>query len=321
MMEMKKILAFGIILLFIGVAIAPSINISVVKASNDNDLVEVTTQACGIKGYGNTTVKLTREQYQNLGQYLVEFRARLNQTSTREDAVPIFKEAVVELDKYGLLPKGMSVEQGQKLVIGRYQKSVLYRVLEKTLVKNQMIDLNTSNFLCLIYCNTDGIISVGPFLHSINRIYCWMTEYSLIFMILYTLLYGHEFLFNIAYSIWASIYVPLEILFYSGFAITSLIPVKVFNTLTLGGYVFNPNTGFYEHKPTNGWVDTFGLNGIKIFQNQPLWGHLFLFPIYYNYYYFPGILGFTGIQITSEERMIHLGSALWVDIGSDPPDW
>ena len=46
----------------------------------------------------------------------MEFRARLNQTSSREEAVPIFKDAVVELDKYGLLPSGMSVERVQKLI-------------------------------------------------------------------------------------------------------------------------------------------------------------------------------------------------------------
>jgi hypothetical protein len=43
---MKKILAIGVILLFIGVAVAPSINQSVATASQDDDLVEVTTQAC-----------------------------------------------------------------------------------------------------------------------------------------------------------------------------------------------------------------------------------------------------------------------------------
>ena len=68
-------------------------------------------------------MKLTRQQYQNLEQYLVEFRARLNQTTTREEAVPFFKEAVVELNKYGLLPRGMSVEQAQRLVTGWNQKS------------------------------------------------------------------------------------------------------------------------------------------------------------------------------------------------------
>jgi len=46
--SIRKWLTVGIILLFIGVALAPSINNSIVKASNDNDLVEVTSQACGI---------------------------------------------------------------------------------------------------------------------------------------------------------------------------------------------------------------------------------------------------------------------------------
>jgi hypothetical protein len=47
-----KCLAIGIILLFIGVAIAPSINFNVVKASNENDLEDVTTQAGGIEPGG-----------------------------------------------------------------------------------------------------------------------------------------------------------------------------------------------------------------------------------------------------------------------------
>src|SRR5512136_535216 len=137
---MKKLLALCIIFLFIGVSIAPSINITVVKASDDNDLIEVTTQACGIQGYDDTTVKLTREQYQNLEQYLVEFRARLNQTSTREEAVPIFKDAVVELETYGLLPKGMSVEMLQE---------VIFRQPSQESLKS----LNThenENLLCLV---------------------------------------------------------------------------------------------------------------------------------------------------------------------------
>ncbi len=102
----RKWLVLGIILLFVGVTIAPTINFNTVKASNDNDLVEVTAQACGIKGYKDSTVKLTREQYNELEQYLVEFKAKLNQTSTREEATPLFRDAMVELNKYGLLPKG-----------------------------------------------------------------------------------------------------------------------------------------------------------------------------------------------------------------------
>jgi len=144
----KKGLVVSVILLFIGVAVAPSINFNVVKASVDNDLVEVTTKACGIKGYGNTTVKLTRQQYQNLEQYLVDFRARLNQTTTREEMVPIFKEAVVELNKYGLLPKGMNIQQTQKLVTGGYQNDRIGKILKRFHYTNDY--LIKSNFLCLI---------------------------------------------------------------------------------------------------------------------------------------------------------------------------
>jgi hypothetical protein len=143
----RKCLAVGIILLFVGVAIAPSINVNIVKASNDNDLVEITTQACGIKGFGNTTVKLTRQQYQNLEQYLVGFRARLNQTTTREEAIPIFKETVVELNKYELLPKGMSVQKAEKLVTGEYLNKKIMNALELFAKKNMF--LNEANYLCL----------------------------------------------------------------------------------------------------------------------------------------------------------------------------
>jgi hypothetical protein len=50
---MKKLVVIGIISLFIDVAVAPSINFNVVKASNDNDLVEVTFQACDILKKGD----------------------------------------------------------------------------------------------------------------------------------------------------------------------------------------------------------------------------------------------------------------------------
>jgi len=152
----KKGFVVSVIFLFIGVAVAPSITFNVVKASNDNDLVEVTTQACGIKGFGNTTVKLTKQQYQNLEQYLVDFRAKLNQTTTREEAVPIFKDAVVELNKYGLLPKGMSVEQAQRLVVGVEQDKKIMTLFGK--IKPNYLNNLRFNLFCLITGETDNTL-------------------------------------------------------------------------------------------------------------------------------------------------------------------
>jgi hypothetical protein len=150
---LKKGLAVGIIFLFIGIAVAPSISSTVVKASNDNNLIEVTSQACGIKGFGDTIVRLTKEQYRDLEQYLVDFRARLNQTTTREEAVPLFKDAVVELNKYGLLPHGMSVAQAQKLVIGIEPSEKTQEFIKKFLKRNQSGAPN--NTLCLLAGNVD----------------------------------------------------------------------------------------------------------------------------------------------------------------------
>jgi hypothetical protein len=154
-MEMKKTITICVIFLFIGVAVAPSINSSVVKASNDSDLVEVTSQACGIQGFGNTTVKLTKQQYQDLEQYIVDFRTRLNQTSTREEAVPLFKDAVVELNKFGLLPKGMSIGQAQKLISGPQLSLNQLEHLKGLSNNNRMERLsNASNLFCFLTATT-----------------------------------------------------------------------------------------------------------------------------------------------------------------------
>ena len=55
MKKTQKGLAIAVIFLFIGVALAPSINFTVVKASNDNDLVEVTINQDFNRLNGNET--------------------------------------------------------------------------------------------------------------------------------------------------------------------------------------------------------------------------------------------------------------------------
>lgn len=186
----RKRVVVGIILLFIGVLVAPSINQSVAKASQDDDLVEVTTQACGIKGFGESTVKLPKEQYQNLEQYLVEFRARLNQTSTRVEAVPLFKEAVVELNKYGLLPKGMSVTQAQKLVVG-LSYNLISKNLMKKVPKNNAVN-GVLNFFCLVIGNTNQTYPLNIF-GFLPLIFFGISIHFLPFQLLSPVVFGKTF--------------------------------------------------------------------------------------------------------------------------------
>jgi hypothetical protein len=181
----KKGVVISVILLFVGVAVAPSINQSVVKASQDDDLVEVTTQACGIQGYGDTTVKLTRQQYSDLEQYLTEFKARLNQTSSREEAVSLFKEAVVKLNKYGLLPRGMNVERAQKLVTGLFSHQRFFYTIMKLLTGKQRNFAKNENWCCTFLSHTNfmlldcmvwrlfGFGIIGNYLYNLQKFFIW----------------------------------------------------------------------------------------------------------------------------------------------------
>jgi hypothetical protein len=321
-MEMKKLIATGIIVLFIGVAFAPSINTIVVKASNDNDLIEVTSQACGIHGFGNTTVKLTKQQNQNLEQYLVDFRARLNQTSNREEAVPLFKDAVVELNKYGLLPKGMSVERAQKLVVGDYQSSMLARRISKMFVSSDRNYSDYENYNCLIAGLTDMTMSEGPFhlgarFALLNGVYLFYSieQYfnqhnhshlaHLFDHLLNVTNYFFGFSSDLDLGICFSTYFPLQLFSIIGFG------------ATLDLYV--PHYTYPLTAPAHGWVHTNGLNGVKNWYGS-FFGDLGYnqdwFSWFFFMYFYPGIFGFSGIKIAFPPfgNSFYLGAALAVKI-------
>jgi hypothetical protein len=140
----RKWLAVGIILLFVGVTIAPTINFQVVKASTDDDLVEVTTQVCGIQGYENTIVKLSKEHYAELDYLFDTLKRDLENASSRQEAKCIIQDAVKELDRQGVLPVGMNVEQAQRYLIREAQFP-----LEKILNQRHDIFPKCVNVFCL----------------------------------------------------------------------------------------------------------------------------------------------------------------------------
>jgi len=300
---MKKGLVVSVILLFIGVAIAPSINQSVVKASTDDDLIEVTSQACGVQGYGNTTVKLTREQYQDLESYLVDFRERLNQTSTREEAVPIFKDAVVELDKYGLLPKGLSVEQAQRLVTGGYFYQRFIQIFGRLFNKNQYN--SNSNLFCLVAGETDATVFSRHFyilltLGSILSMWHFWSDYTLLGMLLFII---------------AGSFAILSI------SIQNFIdenPLALFDVVCIG--VFSPfeNITYYA----SGWLKSFGLLGVKSW-DEYFRGNFHALPLIYSavYMMYQAIWGFTGLKILLDENSLkqsYFGFAMALSIDDTP---
>jgi hypothetical protein len=281
---MKKILVSGVIFLLFVVAVAPSINQSVVRASNDNDLVEVTTQACGINGFGNTTVKLTREQYQNLREYLVEFKARLNQTTTRAEAALLFKEAVVELDKYGLLPKGMNVDLAWKLVCGFDYELVHAGFLAKLIHKNQASLNENMNAMCLVAGSTSwaGTEFSGPLNIMLEKIFLSVTDSDLQFP---TLL-----IFALCFS-----YICSTIF-------SNYFPLSVGQVISLDN--------------SSGMIKTFGINGVKTWVADGFSSDFSGSFQSLRFYAHPGIIGFSGIKILYQNETHVWGMPLFLYFGS-----
>jgi hypothetical protein len=146
---LRKGLAVGIIFLFLGIAVAPSANLQKAKASNENDFIRVTAEGCGTHGYGPQAVTLTKQQYNDMEHLIGNIRERLRDGMKNWEIVTLFKDMVVILNQYALLPKGMTPEQAQRLIVGPYENSKGC-ALGKNKFSGTRLLANQSNSLCLI---------------------------------------------------------------------------------------------------------------------------------------------------------------------------
>jgi hypothetical protein len=154
---MKKILSLGAIMLLLGLAIAPSIHIDIAKASaTEEALIDFTIDVCGINGIKPQTFKLTEQQFNDVLKLFDNIKTQLEKIRTTDEAIPIYKEAVIELDKFGLFPDGMIVQEIQNLVTGKnqniFQKKIYTKLFNKDhILLNELIDERIANLFCLVF--------------------------------------------------------------------------------------------------------------------------------------------------------------------------
>jgi len=153
---MKKKILIGSIIA-VAIIILSSFSSVVGKVSSDNELVEFDVEFCGLGQ--KHTVKLTQQEAVEVELLFADIEKRLSEVETREEAEEIFKDAVVELDKYGLLGR-MKIKQIQRLITRNYTPlKDLYR---------KLLDDN-SNYLCLIAGKTNDTGFFSPIMQI--RIY------------------------------------------------------------------------------------------------------------------------------------------------------
>ncbi len=276
---MKKIIVLGIMLLFLGLAVAPSMNANITK---DNELVEFTIEICGLEG-GKHTVQLSRGEAKEVDQLFNDIEKRVGKVETREKTIEIFNDALVELDKYGLLG-GLSVKQAQKLVTGGFKNNIMMKIYENINNKWNLPFGDDENYLCLILGLCGGFL----FFSSI-----WFNAIATTLLNFYNSFEDPSYFLSMAIGI----IVMLMGLF------------DLVNPFCIGRFIH-----FDEY--ANGIIVTLGLNGLKT------WKGNFSDLMSGTYYESYGISGFTGLKIfngldkyANESRTLLIGSALHVKIG------
>ena len=155
-----KTIVCAVIFILVSVSVVPSIYADTTPNIDVDEYVEFTTEICGLSGYEPNTIKLTQEEADEVRRLLDTIDANLDNADTTDEAIQIFNNAIVELDKYGLLGD-LSVDEAQRLITGKIKNPIF-----NDLLKNRLKRLPENyfyNLFCLVSYDGMGAGTIGPF--------------------------------------------------------------------------------------------------------------------------------------------------------------
>jgi hypothetical protein len=234
------------LLLFLGVAVAQGNNGVIRQEIPDDKLVMFSTEVCGFPGLKPQTLRLTKQQASEIELIFDNIKDRLETISSRTEACVVFDEAVIELNTSGLLPKGISIEQAQKLVVNGYsQEQEIFSIFEKGSNKNSLQDLYNT-FFCLVA----GVVHDGYAVGIVYMVGMILLLLS-VFPSPFAFLFGNSLVLLLGMSL---VGISSLISIFSPVALMQQIQIHSGNitTVGLGGL----------HQFTEGLLN--GFNGIKI---------------------------------------------------------
>jgi len=274
----------------------------------NDDLIEITTEFFGINKIESSAIKLTYEEYANFEKYINEFKNKLENIRDRAEIIGLFKEAIVEFDKYGLLAD-LNIEKAQDLVIKNYQNQKMIKFSNNNLLFQDFSE-DINNSLCFIAGQTTNTFFQTPFFSSAL---VGILPLQLIVTIFFILLFANIFL------------------------ILSIIIVSIMTTL--GSLIGRFLDFIFLNQPimfgsniwlanSDGWIFTMGLQGIK--SNQGIFngkitgkglfyemGKAWIFGYAEPYEPIIGARGFTGLRLNIDAESFesfYIGTALRVNV-------
>jgi len=318
---LSKGLVVAVVLLFLGLAIQPSLATVQVKDIS-KDYVDIKIDICGLQWIKPYKIQLTKEQAGELENYFDFINEKFEQVDTREEAKAILDDIVIKLEEHGLLGE-LSIKQAQRLVTGNYENSRVMKALEKSYNRNRGLNNNNSNYLCLVagratYTSCFGLVQTVLTVFFAALSFLAFFIYSIFpkapgwFFVLFSMLMVLSALNPLPYIN------PLAIGYSLGFGLRLDFPLINNNQF---GYKSNTQSKF---TPSEGFINSYGLKG-NINWNGEFWGQGEYIPSLLNPMWGSspiGITGFTGLKIildSSDGDTFLFGSALKVEIGDECP--
>ena len=232
-----------------------------------------------------------------------DLKSKLDTVTTKQETITFFKEIIVKLNDYGLLPKEMTVKQAQRLITWCYLKFELIQTFQNN---NENNSGNTNCFVVGITNNT--FFRPFPTIYDIPIVYYFMFNTSI----------GSYFNFLAWF-----------------YAIRSSLPFKIGPYAYFGDRyksVENGNITYEDIDASSGWVWTNGLDGVKKW-NGTFYGGLYTKYLksdeddnnYAEAWQPVGIRGFVGINlfnfisVGNDISTFYIGFAREVNFTYSPP--
>lgn len=130
---MRKVLAVGIIGLFIGIAFFPSFNaLSISEGTNisDDKLIEIKVGISNIGGERKHTVWLTQEESDSLDILIEDFKEKLDNSESLEETSDIHYDMIISLNELGLLPDDIDVTNSDTLLSDIYGYGAIAKIFD-----------------------------------------------------------------------------------------------------------------------------------------------------------------------------------------------
>ena len=252
-----------------------------------------------------TTTLLTKQQVQEVQTVFNKLKNGLSTAESIEETQRLFNDAIIELDRYGLLPEGMSIKQAQRLI---NRASIAQpRATSGQNLHAQTAEGTLQNSLCSIAGNASNVHFTKLAKRTSLRLYDMMDYGS-----------GNVVLVKLTTALW--------------------IVCNQFSILSdrflqqpwchLGVSIYFGNYHYYPYPewlhPAQGWIETNGLNGKQniagSFWGQNMVGGWQAQDDWYMNYSWRGCIGFTGlITYIGSDSAYFIGSALYVTVGPNRP--